>query len=201
MRGYVSARLRVRLFQTLLAGLVTLLALLLGASLLAGTVRGVAVWSWLEREFWDIRVLLFWWFYVVFLLFVIWAVRVDANAKALGLAPGFAWTVPVVATILPFVSVPMLARKVWLGSDPTPPLRWEVRLTFWLWSASLLLGWLYCFKEPERATDLVIQHDCLLIAALLLWRIVDRVQSRQDEYVLDLERRAAVPQPTADALR
>jgi hypothetical protein len=197
MHEYVSARPRAQLVDVLLAAQIALYALRVAGAAYLGVGGGGGLGIMLARGERMSQPFLLLLFVATAIAFLVWLDRAARNLPSLGAADG---RKPIAAEHLvgvffaPIVNLfaaPYVVYHVWWASDPTPPRRGWLVLTWW---PPLIAAWV-TLAGP------FVSGALLLASALSLVAIVRDVQRRQDEQFLDEERRRAVPAPTADALR
>jgi hypothetical protein len=148
--------------------------------------------------------------------FLVWVHRATANLQALGapedrLTPASA----VALCVIPLINVgatPWVLHTLWVESGWVAPPRWRTRGLVLGWAAAIAVSG-FCASNAEilRRRSSVLEERWLVWSALAiaLWlaaavaclAITRAVQRRQDEHWLDLERRRAIPHPSADRLR
>jgi hypothetical protein len=152
------------------------------------------------------------------ILFLVWVHRATRNLIALG-AKGRRLYTPEEAVWGFLVPIANLVRgrrvmvMLWTESQPRAldengiPMRVKTTLVNWWWGLylvwAIVLGRLEFGHGPlaEQLMRWALPFVVELTAALLFVRMLRATQARQDEQWDDLQRRAAPPQPTADALR
>jgi uncharacterized protein DUF4328 len=199
MRSYVTAQARAQTVDVLLAAQVALLSL----RVLGFIYVALAGESELSRMFLRGARLSAPFLLVLFIgaaiAFFLWLDRATRNLTALGATRPIEPEHAVGAFLVPVVNVfvvPWVVRRLWLQSDPTPPPRGRDWMLLAAWWPTLLLSLLL---QP-LGVPLVVD-GLRLVAGLALLAIVRDIQRRQDEQWIDGERRRAVPQPSAEALR
>lgn len=196
MHEYVSARGRAQLVDVLLAAQIALYALRVGGAAYLGVAPEGALAAMLARGERMSQPFLLVLFIATAIAFLFWLDRAARNLPSLTgterkpIAPEHVVGV-FFAPVVNLFAAPYVVYHVWLTSDPTPPRRSWLLLAWW---PALIAG-----AVTIRAH--LLSGALLLCSALALVAIVRDVQRRQDEQWLDVERRRAVPQPTADALR
>lgn len=155
-------------------------------------------------------------------VFMCWIYRATANLDALGspnlrLNPSsavWAFFIPIVNMVRPH----QVMALIWTDSQPATvnengyalPRRTTLVTAWWslVWVSMVLSRVLRFVDEPTtiaavRSLAGWALVECLAwtLTGLLFIFMVWRAQQRQDEQWLDLERRRAAPQPTAQALR
>ncbi len=193
MAPYASARSRAQLVDVLLAAQLALWALrLLGAVWTAVAPHGsfcvmFARGARLSAPF--LLVL----FIGALIALLFWLDRSARNLPALGAERPIASELIVgifFAPIINLVAIPYAVHHVWLRSDPTPPRRRWLVLSWW---PALILAMV--------ASNPIVTAALMLLSAASLAAIVRDTQRRQDEQFLDEVLLSGVPQPSGDTLR
>lgn len=210
MQRFASARGRAQLFDVLVAAQLALSGLELVAWLVAALSGNGNLIHVLNRGRTTIGAFEAVLFVFATVVLAAWAFRVLANLPALGVArrrldPDSA-LVLILVPIVNFVAAPLVARAVWLDTDPTPPARGRLRNVLIAWYGGFALS-LAAVAELRGAVgrglalvEMLGEAGWLLAGAACLVA-VRAVQRRQDEQWNDGELKRAVPQPAADGLR
>lgn len=221
MSSYVSARPRataliVLVIVQLALLAVTLLAWIAGRATLDAELMAAAGWFGIAATVQVIDLLVF---IAATVVFLTWVHRSIANLSALNpincrFAPGEA----VWSFFIPFVNLArgyQVVAAIWTESQPITDEASYVAARSagpvgWWWGVYLFSGVAAFFvpKHPfgvdelkSMASGTIFVLLVRIASALLFLFVVRGAQRRQDEQWLDLERRRAVPQPTAELLR
>jgi Domain of unknown function (DUF4328) len=144
----------------------------------------------------------------------VWVSAAVRNLPALGSQPRFSpamsvlwFFVPLANAVMPHQVMTALWRQSQPGSDEPPPtgLDSSVSPINWWWSL-FVVGILLTIGLGKAVTDAdavvaLVGNGMRFVIGLCFIAVVRGIQRRQDEQWLDLERRRAVPPPSADALR
>ncbi len=193
MRPYESARTRAQLVDVLLSAQIALYALRLLGALWTAAAPQSPLATMFERGARLSQPFLLVLFIGTAIALLFWIDRSVRNLPSLSASEPIAPEHAVGVFFAPpfnLVAIPYVLHHVWRASDPTPPRRRWLLLTWWL---PLVAAF------PLDSTFVVA--TMMLASAASLVTIVRDTQRRQDEHFRDDELRRAVPLPTADALR
>lgn len=218
--SYVSARPRATalvvlvIIQLVLLGL-ALLCWLAGLVFVDGNLAGAvaAFGAAAALQAFDVLVLI-----AACVVFLTWVHRAVANLGALNqVSCRFSPSSAVWAFFIPFVNLVrghQVMATIWTDSQPLDADGYAVHrpttLVNWWWGLYLfsnVVAWLVPshphgidgIKSTAEASAFFLATR--MVAGVLFLMLIRASQRRQDEQWLDLERRRAVPQPSADFLR
>lgn len=193
MAPYASARSRAQVVDVLLAAQLALWALRALGGFATALVPESGLGMMFARGAPMSAPFLLVLFIATAIALLFWVDRSARNLPSLGAPKAIASEHAVgvfFAPLFNLVAIPYVVHHVWMGSDPTPPGRRWLILTWW---PSLLLAF--------AAQQALVTSLLMVVSAASLTAIVRDTQRRQDEQHLDDLLRSDLPLPTGNSLR